>query len=527
MAGGERDDRALAELLEELKRRSGYSYERIGVKAHLSRSTVHRYCGGASVPAAFGPLERIATVCGAERDELSKLFRLWERADVARGNGAASALPVPEPVSVPQVRNRPGWWPLLASLALVTLVGASAIPAVESEHGSATPPIHAPMWTNQPSLVDKEFFGVTTNSKTGLMPTFGVGAVRLWDSGTRWQNLEPERGRPNWSTLDTLVEGANGAGFPVLFVFGGTPGWAAPGAPPSAYPDGSRAAPPDDLADWDRFVGKVVERYRGRIESYELWDMANHPKYFTGPVERLVEMVRRASRIIKTGDPEAIVVCPSMGQLAEPAYRRTLERFAELRGYESCDAAAVKLHPRRLADPPESMLAVADEVEQIFHRTAGHANLWSTGSDFDVPYQPPVDPARAADYAARFYLTGLYARFKRMYFYNWGSARVPIVLQAAGGPPTRAAAHVERLGRWLDGAKIRSCREGTRAGLPENLWQCEFERAGEEFRIAWTHTGTARLASPGPVERLDGTRVGAEAGSVEITGTPVLLTARK
>ncbi|MFD5247594.1 helix-turn-helix domain-containing protein [Amycolatopsis sp. NPDC058340] len=517
MAGGEHG-RALAELLEGLKRRSGHSYERIGAKAHLSRSTVHRYCSGVSVPAAFGPLERIATVCEAERDELSKLFRLWERADAARG-GVASAPPAPCPVPEPRRRNRVGWWPLLASLVMVTVAGASAVPAAEP----VAPALHAPMWTEFPSSVDSAFFGVTANSETGLMPTFGVGAVRLWDSETRWQNLEPDRGRPVWSTLDRLVDGANRARLPVLYVFGGTPGWAAPGGPPSAYPDGSRAAPPDDLADWDAFVGKVVERYRGRIESYELWDMANHPKYFTGPVERLVEMVRRASRIIKAGDPGATVVCPSMGHLADPAYRRVMERFGELRGYESCDAAAVKLHPGRMADPPETMLAVADEIQRSFHRTNGHANLWSTGPDFDVPLQPPVDPAVASDHAARFFLTGLYARFKRMYFYNWGSDRVPIVLQPAGGPPTRAAAHVERLGRWLDGAKIRSCGEGTRAGLPENLWRCRFTRNGTEFRIAWAPSGTVRLSAPGSAERLDGTRPAIESGSVEITGSPVLL----
>ncbi|MFE6611761.1 helix-turn-helix domain-containing protein [Amycolatopsis sp. NPDC057786] len=510
--------RALAELLEGLKRRSGHSYERIGVKAHLSRSTVHRYCSGASVPAAFGPLERIATACDAGRDELSALFRLWERADAARGD-VVSAPPAPDPVPEPSARHRIGWWPLVASLVMVTLVGASAVPAAEPVART----FHAPMWTDLPSPVGDEFFGVTANSETGLMPSFGAGAVRLWDSGTRWQNLEPERGRPEWSTLDRLVDGAGRAGLPVLFVLGGTPGWAAPGGPPSAYPDGSRAAAPDDLADWDTFVGKVVERYRGRIESYELWDMANHPKYFTGPVERLVEMVRRASRIIRAGDPGAVVVCPSMGQLGDPAARRVLERFGELRGYESCDAAAVKLHPGRMADPPETMLALADEVERSFHRTNGHANLWSTGTDFDVPLQPPVDPALAADYAARFYLTGLYARFKRMYFYNWGSDRVPIVLQPAGGPPTRAAAHVGRLGRWLDGAKIRSCGAGTRAGLPENLWQCRFERDGEEFRIAWAPAGTARSSAPGTVELLDGTRPETGSGSVEITGSPALL----
>lgn len=57
---------------------------------------------------------------------------------------------------------------------------------------------------------------------------------------------------------------------------------------------------------------------------------------------------------------------------AAPASRRILERFGELRGYESCDAAAVKLHARRAADPPETMLATADEI------------------DFEIPYQSPL-----------------------------------------------------------------------------------------------------------------------------------------
>lgn len=106
-----------------------------------------------------------------------------------------------------------------------------------------------------------------------------------------------------------------------------------------------------------------------------------------------------------------------------------------------------------------------------------------------------------------------------MYFYSWGNARVPIVLQPVGGLATKAAAFVERLGQWLADARISSCRKGAQAGLPENLWQCEFERDGEKFRICWTHEGAARLPTPSPGERLDGDRV--ETGV--ITGIPMLL----
>ena len=68
---------ALAAQLTELKTRSGLSYEQLGRKAHLSRSTVHRYCTGRSVPATFAPIEAIATACEAGREDLAKLYRLW------------------------------------------------------------------------------------------------------------------------------------------------------------------------------------------------------------------------------------------------------------------------------------------------------------------------------------------------------------------------------------------------------------------------------------------------------------------
>jgi len=135
------------------------------------------------------------------------------------------------------------------------------------------------------------------NSSTGAMPTFRVGAVRLWDSRTRWADLEPRRGEFDWSILDRLVAGAGRAGLPALLTFGGTPEWASPDGALSVYDDGSRASPPDDLADWDRFVDAVVRRYRGRIEAYELWVLANDRRLYSGSVETLVEMTRRASRM--------------------------------------------------------------------------------------------------------------------------------------------------------------------------------------------------------------------------------------
>ncbi|MEV7552887.1 helix-turn-helix domain-containing protein [Amycolatopsis sp. NPDC089917] len=523
---------ALTALLTDLKQRSGLSYEQLARKVHLSRSTVHRYCTGRSLPATFAPIETIATACRASRDELAKLYRLWERAD--RGEAVVPDPPVTRP---PDLAAAPRRWPgrrqplthvaLAAVLGVVLLAGGAMANPPDRREPAAAPAIQASMWTNAPRPLEPEFVGVTTNSNTGQMPAFRVGSVRLWNTRTRWQNLEPSRGRYDWKTLDRLVTGARGAGLPVTLTFGGTPSWASPNSPKSVFTDDSRAGPPDDLADWDRFVRAVAEQYRGRITAYELWDLANHRDFFTGSMADLAEMTRRASQVIKAVDPAATVVCPSMGELWDPAAFDGLRRFARLGGYDHCDAAAVKLAPRNDSDPPETMLPLAEEIEKALQEAGAGIRLWSTGSAYDVNRQRSVDADRGARHAVRFFLSGLYAQYRRMYFYNWGSAKIPIVLQPAGGPPTKAARHVDRLHHWLAGSRIHACGQGRAAGLPEHLWQCRFDQGGRTFLIWWTIDRSERIpvaSGATAVEHLDGTGEAVTAGAeVTVTGSPILL----
>lgn len=92
-----------AELLRELKDRSGLSYGTLAKRLHMSTSTLHRYCNGDAVPTDYAPVERLARLCKASPAELVELHRRWVLADAGRGKKESGPAVVPDaaPDAVP------------------------------------------------------------------------------------------------------------------------------------------------------------------------------------------------------------------------------------------------------------------------------------------------------------------------------------------------------------------------------------------------------------------------------------------
>ena len=586
----------LADLLEELKQRSGRSYSALAHRSGLSRSSVHRYCQGSTVPPAFGAVELIARACGVTPGDprLDRLYRAWQRANASAAGGAepdagtdpdtgagtgTGADPDTGRVGVADVDTDPGTdpgtdpdeggaeaveaavgersggeaesapvRPLRAYVLLraATLVLALLLTTVAStfahyrDDGGVEPPSagadevpRGPVWSAEGKPVPPGFFGVNVGNGAGKMPGFRFGSVRLWQSESRWGTLEPRRGVYKWGSVDRMVAAAEKRKLPVLFTVSGTPLWATDDPRRSDFRD-TAAAPPDDLDDWDRFVRKLAERYEGRIEAYELWDYPNHPPAYSGSMETLGAMVRRASRIIKKADRDAKVLCPSFGGLWTERGVRLLREFALTGAYDYCDAAALKLPPRRADGPPEETIELTKRARTVLYKAnAGRGPFWNTGPDRDVAYRPHMDPDRARDYAVRFYLAALYSwhwGLHRTYYYSWGSTDVPLVLERPEGPPTEAARRVERLQRWLDGADMGSCGKGAAMDLVGDAYTCRFTRGATDLRIYWTKKGRGEARVPEGARRIvhmDGRTESADPGGLLVfDGEPVLVESR-
>ncbi|MEU3858898.1 helix-turn-helix transcriptional regulator [Streptomyces sp. NPDC028722] len=164
-----------AELLRELKDRSGHSYGTLAKRLHMSTSTLHRYCNGDVVPVDYAPVERLARLCGAAPGELVELHRRWVLADAwrgrkepvqserARAERAASAgerapveeAPEPEPAPAPAPAPAP-----------VPEESPEPVPASESVPGSGSGPVP-----------EASVAGARRRTRTVLLAALAVTAV--------------------------------------------------------------------------------------------------------------------------------------------------------------------------------------------------------------------------------------------------------------------------------------------------------------------------------------------------------------
>lgn len=119
-----------------------------------------------------------------------------------------------------------------------------------------------------------------------------------------WRQIEPTRDEWHWQHPDEVVAGAAYYGLDLVVRLDQHPAWAA-SAPPTVN------APPDDLEDYARFVGRVARRYRGRVRGYIIWNEPNLALEWGGrPPDPggYTRLLCRAYRAVKDADPSALVV---------------------------------------------------------------------------------------------------------------------------------------------------------------------------------------------------------------------------
>jgi hypothetical protein len=144
-------------------------------------------------------------------------------------------------------------------------------------------------------------FNIADLSKAYLTRDLGLA----WAKGyVNWETVEPKRGEFRWGDPDNTVAAFQSQRLRILLRVHGTPSWARPADTFLSYP-------PDDMADFGRFMAELAGRYRGQVAAYEIWNEPNlnyEWGYLAPNPAQYAEMLRVAYRATKAVDPNVLII---------------------------------------------------------------------------------------------------------------------------------------------------------------------------------------------------------------------------
>lgn len=126
----------------------------------------------------------------------------------------------------------------------------------------------------------------------------GAGWVRFQ---IPWFQMEPSNGQWDPLPFDRMIDSMNAAGVNVLGVVAKAPDWAVSPDPQTFL---------QDPAEFQEFMTFVADRYKGKVQAWEIWNEQNLAYEVGGyvNVDDYIAMLKAGAEGVRAGDPDAIIV---------------------------------------------------------------------------------------------------------------------------------------------------------------------------------------------------------------------------
>lgn len=455
-----------------------------------------------------------------------------------RGNVSLSPSPSPSPSASPSpsptaasVTPTPSVSPVPTATAVATAVATGGVP------GPVSPPAVAP----DPSAaagpaprgvrkVNTHLFAVHDANPVGEgWPNAPVSSVRVWDVGATWREIEPSDGQFDFTRLDAIVETAESKGADALVVLGQTPSFHAvnPDAP-AFYGVGASSMP--RMAAWERYVGAVAARYRGRPVSFQVWNEANVIGFWQGGPQQMAQLTKAARDVLAVVNPGATLVAPAFVTRLS-GQRAYLDKFYAQRVAgrpvaDYVDVVSLQLYPMATGTPEDSM-ALLGTNRAILARHRVNKPIWNTEVNYGMTGKPvkALSNSRQAAYVARTYLLNAANGIQRVYWYGWETQSIVSTRMVTSDLSSLTPAGVAfgTVADWMRGARINSCPISS-----NGTYVCTLTKNGETRRIYWNPTRTVKVttsSSATAAHKLGGARRTIKGGSaLEVDFVPVMVT---
>ena len=155
-------------------------------------------------------------------------------------------------------------------------------------------------------------YGVNVHAPTGADLTAKLDRVRAAGIGWirvdfLWPAIEAEPGVFDWSAYDEIAAAASARHLGVLATVLFTPDWATSAPSWTGVPD---------VAAWTDFCRRAAERYRGKIDHWEIWNEPNLSEFWAGSRQQYIDvLLKPGSDALHAGNPDAQVGGPALAHL--------------------------------------------------------------------------------------------------------------------------------------------------------------------------------------------------------------------
>lgn len=254
----------------------------------------------------------------------------------------------------------------LSGLILAMLIGQGVVVGAEPGEGyrliGSLRPRHAKeiaasSWSVGAETMDRDFT-VYAHWKQHLGP-LGAKKARI-QSG--WAKTEKEKGKYDWAWLDEIVQDMVGQGVePWVCICYGNPIY--PGGGETGL-GGGWPSSEEALAAWDRYVAALVERYKGQVDEWELWNEPGlRSKDAVASANSYADFMIRTAQIVRRQQPGARILGLALPGVPLNYAELVLRRVKAQGKLELLDE--VVYHP--YSTNPDASYAAVGKLRQLVH----------------------------------------------------------------------------------------------------------------------------------------------------------------
>ncbi len=318
-------------------------------------------------------------------------------------------------------RLRGRLWPLAAALAAMAIMagGLIAPPPGPTRAQDVTP-------TAPPPNTGLDYYGI--NFIYPYQPWLSLA----YNSGARmvrwqfnWRDIEPSAGNFTWDKTDQQIGAWNRAGLEIHAILHNPPDYAISG---SLVPHNLTAPYDSGESSFARYCNRFADHYRGRIQSYEVWNEPDLAQYWGGTADQYYTLLKNCYLGIKAADPDVTVAMAGMAYTTNRPFTSDVIRLA---GQDPDGAAhnhffdVMAIH---MYSDPENVYKVTTAIHDILlYYGLGDKPIWITETNVplrgvhgvpDTPVRGMGTPEEGGWYVLQAASNALAAGAKKLMFFR-------------------------------------------------------------------------------------------------------------